>query len=96
MNLKPVSDHLVLKSLDAETVRASGIIIPDTVNKERPEKGEVLAVGPGKMLENGTRQQVEIRVGDKVLFKKYAPDEVEVDGEKYLIISADDVMAVIE
>ncbi|MFH1631892.1 MAG: co-chaperone GroES [bacterium] len=95
MNLKPIGDHIILKTIDEETVTASGIIIPDTVSKERPEKGEVLAVGPGKMLENGTRQAIEVAVGNKVIFKKYAPDEVEVAGEKYLIINADDVMAVI-
>jgi len=96
MKLRPVSDHLVLKSLDNETTTASGIIIPDTASKEKPEKGEVLAVGPGKMLENGQRQPVEVQVGSVVLFKKYAPDEVEVDGETYLIIRADDVMAIVE
>lgn len=96
MNLKPVSNHLILKPLDAETTTASGIIIPDTASKERPERGEVLAVGPGKMLENGTREALEITVGQKVIFKKYAPDEIEIDGEKYLIIKSDDVIAIIE
>ncbi|MCH8049135.1 co-chaperone GroES [Patescibacteria group bacterium] len=96
MNLKPVGNHIVLKPLDQETTTAAGIIIPETVDKERPEKGEVLAVGPGKVLESGQRQPVEVKVGDKVLFKKYAPDEVEIDDETYLIISTDDIMAIIE
>jgi len=96
MKIIPTSNHLVLKPLDAEKTTASGIIIPDTVSKERPEQGEVLAIGPGKRLENGTRQVMEIAVGQKVLFKKYVPDEVEIDGEKYLIISEEDVIAIIE
>jgi len=96
MKLRPTADHLVLKSVGNETTTASGIIIPDTASKEKPEKGEVLAVGPGKMLENGQRQPAEVQVGNIVLFKKYAPDEVEVDGETYLIIRADDVMAIVE
>ncbi len=96
MNLRPTDDHLILKSLDEETMTASGIIIPDTVDKERPQKGEVLAVGPGKMLESGQRSVMSIRVGEKVIFKKYAPDEIEIDGNKYLVIKADDVMAVIQ
>ena len=96
MKLRPVSDHLILKSVGNETTTAAGIIIPDTASKEKPEKGEVLAVGQGKMLENGTRQPVEVQVGNTVLFKKYAPDEVEVDVETYLIIRADDVMAIVE
>ncbi|MFH1712036.1 MAG: co-chaperone GroES [Patescibacteria group bacterium] len=96
MNLKPVGNNIVLKPLDSEKTTASGIIIPDTVDKERPEKGEVLAVGPGKVLDSGQRQPIEVQVGNKVIFKKYAPDEFEIDGQKYLIISSDDVMAVIE
>lgn len=96
MKLKPTSNHLVLKPLDAEKTTASGIIIPDTISKDKPEQGEVLATGPGKMLENGTRQAMEISTGQKVLFKKYSPDEFEIDGEKYLVISEDEVIAIIE
>jgi chaperonin GroES len=96
MKLKPVSDHIVLKHIDKETTTASGIIIPDSVDKDRPEQGEVLSVGPGKMLDSGERQKMEIAQGQKVLFKKYAPDEFEIDGEKYLVIRQDDVIAVIE
>lgn len=96
MQLKPVGNYLVLKPVGQETTTASGIIIPDTVDKERPEKGEVLAVGPGKVQENGQRQPIDIKVGDTVIFKKYSPDEFEIDGQKYLVISADDVMATIE
>ncbi len=96
MNVKPIGNHIVLKPAEAETKTASGIIIPDTASKERPERGEVIAVGPGKTLENGQKQPMEILVGQTVLFKKYAPDEVEVEGVKYLIIDAGDVMAIIE
>lgn len=86
----------MLKPVDQETTTASGIIIPETVDKERPEKGEVLAVGPGKIQENGQRAPIDVTVGQTVIFKKYAPDEFEIDGKKFLIITAEDVMAVIE
>jgi chaperonin GroES len=96
MNIKPLADHLVLKPVGAETTTASGIIIPDTVSKERPEKGEVMAIGPGKMLENGQRQAIEVSVGQTVMFKKYAADEVKVDEQEYLIVKAEDVIAIID
>lgn len=95
MNLKPIGSNIIVKAIDAEKTTAAGIIIPDTADKERPEKGEVLAVGPGRVLENGQRQQMDVQVGQKVVFKKYAPDEVKVDGETYLVIGADDVIAII-
>ena len=95
MKLKPVSDHIILKAVEKEKTTASGIIIPETADKERPEKGEVIAVGPGKILENGDRQQIEIKVGDTVIFKKYAPDEVKIDGEEYLVIRESDVVAIV-
>lgn len=96
MQLRPVGDHLIVKPLPKEETSASGIIIPDTVDKERPERGEVIAVGPGRTLENGQRSVMEAKVGDKVVFKKYAPDEFKLDGVEYLVIKGDDVMAVIE
>lgn len=96
MNIKPLSDHLVLKPVDAETMTASGIIIPDTVSKERPEKGEVMAIGPGKLGKDGVRQAIEVAIGQTVMFKKYATDEVTIDGQNYLIVKADDVIAIIE
>lgn len=94
--LRPTGDNLILKPLDKESVTASGIIIPETVDKERPERGEIIAVGPGKLLENGTRKAVDLKVGDQVVFKKYAPDEIEIEKQKFLIVSESDVMAVIE
>jgi chaperonin GroES len=101
MNLKPLGNHIILAATDKETTTALGIIIPDTADKERPERGTVVAVGPGKVLENGSRQAMEVKVGDQIVFKKYAPDEIELkstSGElkKYLVVNADEVMAIIE
>jgi chaperonin GroES len=96
MHLRPLNDHLIVKALPKEEKSVSGIIIPDTVDKERPERGEVMAVGPGRLLDNGSRVPVEVKVGDKVVFKKYAPDEVKIDDVEYLVIKSDDVMAIIE
>jgi chaperonin GroES len=96
MKLTPVSDHIVVKALLKEEMSAAGIIIPDTVDKERPERGEVVAVGPGSVLENGSRSPMDVTVGQTVVFKKYAPDEVVIDDQEYLIIKMDDVMAIIE
>lgn len=96
MQLKPLADRVVVKPLDAKETMKSGIVIPDTVEKERPEKGEVIAIGPGKMLENGSRSMLTVHVGDKILFKKYGPDEIKIEGQKYLIVEESDILAVIE
>lgn len=101
MNLKPLGNHIIVEAAGKETTTALGIIIPDTADKERPERGTVVAVGPGKMLENGNRQGIEVTVGDEIVFKKYAPDEIELKGangeaKKYLVVNADEVMAIIE
>lgn len=96
MNLKPLNDKVIVKGLTAEEVTKAGIVLPDTAEKEKPEKGEVLAVGPGKLLENGQRSQMSVKVGDKVLFKKYGPDEVKIDKEELLVVSEEDIIAVIE
>ncbi len=74
----------------------SGIVIPDTADKEKPMMGTIVAVGPGKWNEKGERVQMSVKVGDKVLFKKYGPDEVEVEGKKYLVGDEDDILAIIE
>lgn len=95
-SLKPLHDNLIVKPLSDEQATKSGIILPDTIDKERPEKGEVIAVGPGKVLENGNKSEMTVKVGDKVMFKKYSPDEFKLDGEEYLIISESDVLGVIE
>jgi len=96
MKLTPVSDYMVVKPVSAEETSASGIIIPETVNKERSERGEVISMGPGRLDSNGTMLKAPAAVGQVVLFKKYAPDEVKVDGEEYLLIRFEDVMAIVE
>ena len=94
--LKPLGDHIIVRGLSKEEVTASGIILPDTASKERPERGEVIAVGPGKVLDNGSRSTMDVKAGDKVVFKKYSPDEITIDKVEYLVIRMDDVVAVIE
>ena len=96
MQLRPLSDKVVLKTLPKEEMTKAGIILPETVDKERPEQGEVIAVGPGKLLDNGNRAAMSVKVGDKVVFKKYSPDEVKLGDVEYLVIAESDVMAVIE
>ena len=94
--LTPLNDHVIVKPITKDETTASGIILPDTVNKEKPEKGEVIAVGPGKVLENGQRAPMSIKQGDKVIFTKYSPNEVKVDGEEYLVLSENDILAIIQ
>ncbi|MFZ6015720.1 MAG: co-chaperone GroES [Patescibacteria group bacterium] len=96
MNLRPLNDRLIVKALPKEEVTKSGIIIPDTVDKERPEQGEVIAVGPGKLKDDGTRAEMSVKAGDKIMFKKYAPDEIKIDNEEYLVLSEYDILAVVE
>lgn len=96
MNLKPLNDHLIVRGLEDDTATKAGIVLPDTADKEKPEKGEVVAVGPGKLLDSGERAQMSVKVGDKVIFKKYSPDEIKVDDEEYLVLQESDVLAIIE
>ncbi len=96
MPLKPLSDNLIIKPISEDEMTKSGIVLPDTVEKDRPEKGEVIAAGPGRVLDNGQRKEMEVKVGNKVMFKKYSPDEVKIDGEELLVISESDVIAIIE
>ena len=95
MNLKPLGDHVVVKPAAQEEVTKSGIVLPDTVDKERPEKGEVMAIGPGKLLDNGQRAPLGVKVGDIVMFKKYSPDEIKIEDKEYLVISEGDILAII-
>ena len=95
MEFKPLSNHVFLEPLEEEKTTKSGIVLPDNAEKEKPMKGTVLAVGPGKVQDNGTVRPVAVNVGDKVLFKKYGPDEIEIDGKKYLVGDEDDILAVI-
>jgi len=96
MKLKPIGDNIIVKATGRVTQTASGIYIPETAKEERPEKGEVVAVGPGRLLDNGSRSEVEVEVGQKIIFKTYAPAEVDIEGVKHLVVPAKDVVAVIE
>lgn len=96
MKLKPLNDHVIVKAISENEITKSGIVLPDTIDKEKPEKGEVVAVGQGKLLDNGQRAMMSVKIGDKVMFKKYSPDEIKVDDEEYLIISESDILAIIE
>jgi chaperonin GroES len=95
MKLRPLHDRLVVKRLDNERKTSSGIVIPDNA-AEKPDQGEVLAVGNGKILEDGKVRPLDVKVGNKVLFGKYAGQTVKVDGDELLVLREDDVMAVIE
>jgi chaperonin GroES len=95
MNIRPLHDRVVVKRMEEERTSAGGIVIPDSAT-EKPSRGEVLAAGNGKVKDNGEIQAMDVKVGDKVLFGKYAGTEVKVDGEDLLIMREDDIMAVIE
>ncbi|MFN8097258.1 MAG: co-chaperone GroES [Dermatophilaceae bacterium] len=95
VSIKPLEDRIVIKSLEAEQTTASGLVIPDTA-KEKPQQGEVLAVGPGRIDDNGNRVPLDVKVGDRVIFSKYGGTEIKHAGEEYLILSARDVLAVVE
>jgi chaperonin GroES len=92
MNIKPLADRVVIKVLEAEEKTASGIVLPDKA-KEKPQEGEVMAVGGGKILENGTRVEMDVKVGDRVLFSKYAGTEIKLEGKEYMIMRQDDILA---
>lgn len=94
--LTPLNDNVIVKAFSKEEVTASGIVLPETAIKEKPQEGEVIAVGPGKLNNEGQRVPVGIEVGKKVLFKKYSPDEFEIDKIEYLVLRADDIIAIVE
>lgn len=96
MTLRPLNDRLIVEAVSKEAKTASGIIIPDTAKEERPEQGSVVSIGPGKLKDDGTRHPMSVKVGDTVVFKKYSPDEIKLDGKEYLILSESDILAVIE
>ena len=96
MKIKPLADNIFVQFVEDEEKTKSGIVLPDTAEKERPQKGKVVFVGPGRVDDNGKRIPVEVKKGDVVLFKKYAPDEIKVEGKEYLVIKADDILAVLE
>ena len=92
--IKPLGDRVVIKPAEADTKTKSGIVIPDT-SKEKPQKGQVVAVGTGKLLDNGQRAAMEVKVGDNVIFNKYAGTEVKVDDVEYLVIRESDILAIL-
>jgi len=93
--LKPLSDRIIAKATGSEEVTPGGIVLPDTA-KEKPQEGEVVAVGPGKVLDNGKLVPMDVKVGDKIIFAKYGGTEVKVDGQEYIILRQEDVLAVLE
>ncbi len=95
MKIRPLNDRLLVKRLAEEEKTAGGIIIPDSA-KEKPAEGEVVAVGPGKLADNGERMALQVSAGDRVLFSKYGGTDVKLDGEEYLIMREDDVLGIIE
>ncbi|MBP1752805.1 MAG: molecular chaperone GroES [Geobacteraceae bacterium] len=95
MNLRPLQDRIIVKRLEEENVTAGGILIPDTA-KEKPQRGEIVAVGKGKTADDGKLIPMDVKVGDKVLFGKYAGTEIKIDGTDYLIMREDDILGVIE
>ena len=94
MKVRPLHDRLLVRRIEEKETRKGGIIIPDTA-KEKPQEGEVIAVGNGKILENGTKVTLDVKTGDKILFGKYSGTEIKVDGEEYLILREDEVLAVV-
>lgn len=95
MKLQPLSDRLLVKPLESEQVSKSGIVIPDTA-KEKPQEGEVIAVGPGRLDKDGKRVPLEVKVGDKVIFSKYGGDEFKIGDQEYKIIREDEVLGVLK
>ena len=95
MKVKPLYDRILVKRIEEEAKTKGGIIIPDAA-KEKPQEGKVVAVGAGKMLDNGTKAPLTVKAGDKILFGKYSGSEIKVDGEEHLILREDDILAIIE
>ena len=94
VSIKPLEDRIVIQQVDAEQVTASGLVIPDTA-KEKPQEGEVVAVGPGRIDDNGNRVPLDVKVGDKVIYSKYGGTEVKYQGQDLLVLSARDVLAIV-
>jgi len=96
MNIRPLQDRIIVECVEEETTTAAGIIIPDTASKEKPQEGVVVAVGKGKVTSEGKVFALDLKVGDKVLFGKYAGSEIKVDGKAYLMMREDDIFGVVE
>jgi len=95
MNIRPLQDRVIVKRMEEETTSAGGIVLPDSAT-EKPIRGEVLAVGPGKVLDNGDKRPLDVNVGDTVLFGKYSGTEIKIDDEEHLVMREEDIMGVIE
>ena len=96
MKIQPLADRVVIEPISVEEKTKSGIILPETADKERPEQGKVIAIGPGRILKNGQRKPMEIKKGDMVLFTKYGPNEVKIEDKEYLIAKEEDILAILE
>jgi len=96
MTIRPLSDHILIEPIKEEEKSRGGIFLPDTASKEKSEEGKVIAVGPGKKTEDGKIMMMSVKPGDKVLFSKYGPNEIKVDGKEYLIAIEGDILAIIE
>lgn len=96
MVIRPLSDHILIEPIKEEEKTRGGILLPDTAQKERPEQGKVIAVGAGKKSDDGKIVPISVKVGDRVLFTKYGPTEIKVEGAEYLIAREDDILAIIE
>jgi len=95
MNIKPLGDRVLIKASEQDEVTPSGIVLPEKA-KEKPQEGEVIAIGTGKVLDNGTRVDLEVKVGDRVIYSKYAGTEIKKDGVEYLVLSERDILAIVE
>ena len=95
MSIRPLQDRVLVKRVEEEETVRGGIIIPDTA-KEKPMEGEVIAVGGGKVKEDGTKQPLDVKKGDRILFSKYAPNEIKIDDQEYLIMREDDILGIVE
>ena len=96
LNIKPLSDRVLIEPMTREEKTKSGIVLPETIDKERPEQGKVLAVGRGKENKDGKLMKPSVKKGDMVLFSKYGPSEIKIDGKNYLIIKEEDILAILE
>ena len=95
-NIKPLGNNVLIKSVKEDETSKAGIILPETVDKERSEQGEVIAIGDGKVTAEGKKLEMTVKVGDKVVFKKYSPDEIKIKGEEFLVIAETDILGIIQ
>ena len=96
MDIKPLSDHILIEPIKGEEKTKSGILLPETAEKEKPEQGRIVSVGPGRKTEDGKIIPIGVAAGQIVLFKKYGPDEIKIDGKEYLIAKEEDILAIID